>query len=180
MVGVMEATFCPRCGTGLEMAQSFGKTRPVCPECGYVHFDDPKVATGIVVARDDAILLALRNHEPAAGRWSFPSGYVDREEKVEDAAVREAREETGLLVEIDDLLGVFSEAGSPVIFIAYAGHVVGGKLLAGEEAADARFFPFDQLPDLPFDHDYEIIARWRRRGRDLARSSGTSGLGLTE
>ena len=97
--------FCSRCGQALQLLEAFGRARPTCENCGFVHFDDPKVATGIVVASDDKILLALRNHEPALGRWSFPGGFVDRGEKVEDAARREVEEETGLIVEIDESPG---------------------------------------------------------------------------
>ncbi|MEX2238173.1 MAG: NUDIX hydrolase [Dehalococcoidia bacterium] len=157
--------FCQRCGASLEAREIFGRSRPVCPACSYVHFDDPKVAAGVLVSEGSRLLLALRNHEPRTGFWSFPGGFVDRSEGVEEAAIREVREETGLEVVIDELLGVYSQPGEPVIFVAYTGHAVGGRLAAGDEASDAAFFPVDALPELAFPHDMEIVERWRAKTR---------------
>src|SRR5687767_11690657 len=118
------AAFCPDCGSRLAEKMAFGRLRGVCSGCGRVHFDDPKVAVGVVVDLDGRIVLGRRGHEPNMGRWSFPSGYVDAGEKVEDAAVREVEEETGIKVRIDRLLGVYSTPGERTIFIAYAGSAV--------------------------------------------------------
>ena len=106
------ATYCRECGHALEQRSAFGKTRGVCPNCGYTHFDDPKVAVGVVVEKDGGIVLGRRNHEPKLGCWSFPSGFVDAGEVPEDAARREVEEETGLEVRIDRLLGVYSRPAS--------------------------------------------------------------------
>jgi 8-oxo-dGTP diphosphatase len=156
------ASFCRECGTRLESRQAFGRLRSVCPTCGYVHFDDPKVAVGVVVERDGGIVLGLRNHDPKMGCWSFPSGFVDAGEVVEEAAMREVEEETGLQITIDELLGVYSTAGDRVVFIAYAGSAVGGELVAGEECTEVRVFPPDQLPELAFPNDGAILAAWHR------------------
>ncbi|HEX5939823.1 MAG TPA: NUDIX hydrolase [Dehalococcoidia bacterium] len=158
-----DTTYCQHCASPLELQDSFGRTRWGCPSCGYVQFDDPKVAVGVLVGDGREILLTLRNHEPQQGRWSFPAGFVDRGEDVELAAIREVQEETGLNIAIDELLGVFSKAGDPVIFIAYSGQVVDGELCAGDEADDAAFFPADDLPPLAFPHDIEIVGAWRKR-----------------
>ena len=83
------------------VAYDGGKEHPVCPACGLVVWRDPKVAALTVIPWDGGILLGRRTQNPGKGRWSFPSGFVDRGEVVEEAAVRETREETGL--EIDDL-----------------------------------------------------------------------------
>ena len=155
--------YCQECGFDLKVDDAFGRRRWSCSRCHYVHFDDPKVAAGVLIGDGARILLTLRNHEPARGRWSFPAGYVDRGEVVEEAAVREVEEETGLTVEIDELLGVFSRAGDPVIFVAYAGHAIGGELRAGDEADEAAYFPVGELPPLAFPHDDEILRTWQRR-----------------
>jgi NADH pyrophosphatase NudC (nudix superfamily) len=78
--------------------------RPECPTCGFVQWANPKVAAGVVAQRDGRILLVRRNHEPMLGRWSFPSGFVDAGEVVEEAAAREASE-AGVRVRVDGLLG---------------------------------------------------------------------------
>lgn len=136
----------------------------MCPACGQVHFDDPKVAVGVVAAREGQILLIRRNHEPKMGCWSFPSGFVDAYEDVVAAAAREAWEETGIRVTVGPLLGVFQEPGSRVIFLAYAAKAGPGEPVAGDECMDVRFFPTDALPELAFPHDQAIIAAWKSVG----------------
>jgi ADP-ribose pyrophosphatase YjhB (NUDIX family) len=154
------ATHCKECGAVLENGLAFGKRRQVCPNCGHVHFDDPKVAVGVVVEMDGGIVLGRRAHEPQIGRWSFPSGYVDAGEVLEDAAIREVEEETGLVVKIERLLGAYSRAGDPVVFIAYAGRATGGKLVAGEECYEVAVFPPGALPDLAFPNDAAVLKAW--------------------
>ena len=155
------ARFCIDCGARLEPREAFGQPRPVCPRCGHVHFDDPKVAVGVVVELEGKIVLGRRNHEPMLGRWSFPSGFVDAGEELEAAAMREVEEETGVKVRIDRLLGAYSRAGDRTVFIAYAGTAVGGDLRSGDETFEVGAFAPDELPDLAFPHDQEILDSWR-------------------
>jgi ADP-ribose pyrophosphatase YjhB (NUDIX family) len=155
------AKFCIRCGTALKKRSAFGRKRLVCPSCAYVHFDDPKVAVGVVAERRGRLLLVRRNHEPHFGEWSFPSGYVDRGEVLEDGAIRETREETGLDVKLTRLLGAWSSRGERVIFIAYAARALTGPIVVGPECIDVRFFAPDALPSLAFPHDGSILKAWR-------------------
>ncbi|MEX1022664.1 MAG: NUDIX hydrolase [Dehalococcoidia bacterium] len=168
------ARFCPRCGAALDMSAGAGAldaAAPSCPRDGYRWFPDPKVAVGVVVeeraglgtASGDArrILLVRRNHEPAMGRWAFPSGFVDAGEVLEEAAVREVREETGVEVRLARLLGAWSARGEGVVFIAYAGVAASGEAVAGPEASEVAWFAADALPPLAFEHDDAIIDAWR-------------------
>ncbi len=157
----MAARFCSQCGTPLRRRIAFGRRRLVCPNCGFVHFHDPKVAVGVLAERRGDLLLVKRNHEPHLGEWSFPSGYIDAGEVLEEGAARETKEETGLDVRIERLLGAYSRPGERVIFLAYAARVVGGRIAVGHECQDVRFFAPDALPPLAFPHDGEIIRTWR-------------------
>lgn len=170
--------FCPQCGHALDPAGG-PRDRPRCPACGYVRYPDPKVAAGVVVQREGRILLVRRNHQPAYGRWSFPSGYVDAGEVVEQAAAREVLEETGVSVRIQHLLGVYSGPGTPVVFVAYAGESTGGDLRPSEEVMEIGLFDPDGLPDLAFPHDPEITEAWRawRRSRRADATAGGGGAG---
>lgn len=152
--------FCPHCAATLEIRESGGAQRPVCPACGRVIYFDPKVAATAVVGRGGSVLLIRRGNQPGYGQWSMPGGYVDRGEVVEEAAAREVWEETGLRVEIEGLVGLFSERGHPVIVAAFAARELGGTLAAGDEALDLGFFPLDALPDLAFPRDRLILERW--------------------
>ncbi|MBM3942427.1 MAG: NUDIX hydrolase [SAR202 cluster bacterium] len=153
--------FCMACATPLEARETAGRLRPVCPSCGRVVYYDPKIAATAIVPRQGKVLLIRRAGEVGYGLWSMPGGYVDRGEEVEAAAVREAWEETGLEVAVDRLVGVFSEAGHPVIVAAYAVHETGGELKAGPEALDVGFFSPEELPPLAFPRDALILERWR-------------------
>jgi 8-oxo-dGTP diphosphatase len=153
--------FCPMCGAAIEEREAFGRIRPVCPACGHVHFHDPKVAVGVLVEQGGKLLLTRRNHEPKMGEWSFPSGYVESGEMLEDAAVRETKEETGVDVQIDALLGVFSETGERIIFVAYAGFAIGGEPVPGDEAMEVAYFTPELLPPPAFPHDPDIVRRWK-------------------
>jgi ADP-ribose pyrophosphatase YjhB (NUDIX family) len=155
------ARFCPQCGTPLRRRLAFGGKRKLCPTCGYVHFDDPKVAVGVLAERRGRLLLVRRNHEPRLGEWSFPSGYVDAGEGLEEAALRETKEETGLDAHIERFLGVWSSPGERVVFIAYGARVAGGRIRVGAECQEVRFFPPDALPPLAFPHDDAIVRAWR-------------------
>ena len=158
-------SYCHRCGNGMNARDVGGTIRPHCDSCGAVVFLDPKLAVVVIVSREDSILMVKRDIEPMMGRWSFPSGYVDRGEVVEEAAVREVREETNVEVQLDRLLGVYSGRGAPVVLIAYAARVCGGSAEAGDETQAVGWFPSDDLPPLPFPHDEEIMSDWRATGR---------------
>jgi len=152
--------YCPNCGTLLQDQVRDGTVRPICPSCEFVEYKDPKVAVAVLAGIEGKILLARRNHEPGMGLWTFPSGFVDRGEVVEDAAVRETLEEVGVSVRLDRLLAVRSRPGNPVVLIVYTGTIVDGKPAPGPEATEVGLFPPDALPELAFPHDEELIHAW--------------------
>lgn len=153
--------FCQRCGSELGEKLIEDRTRPFCFSCGFVVYLDPKVAAVVVLSMDDKLVFIRRGVEPSLGEWAFPSGYVDRAEVVEDAARREVVEETGLVAELDRLIGIYSLQGNPVILAVFAGHVVGGTMAAGHDATDVRLFSLDDLPPMPFPHDEQILHDWQ-------------------
>ncbi len=156
-----EDRYCAGCGIPLELRSLEGIVRPVCSQCGRVVYYDPKVAATAVVERAGQVLMLRRAVETGYGLWSLPGGYVDRGEVVEVAAAREVREETGLQVQIGELVGLFSEEGHPVVVAAYVAVETGGKLEAGPEALELGFYSLDGLPALAFPRDRLILARWR-------------------
>jgi hypothetical protein len=109
--------YCGHCGHRLASREQDGRLRLVCPECDWTLYEDPKVAVAVIVGQEGRLLLNRRAIEPGLGAWSFPSGYVNRGERLEEAAAREAKEETGLDVRVGGLIGVYSESGNPVVLI---------------------------------------------------------------
>ena len=146
--------FCPQCAARL--ASTAG-----CDVCDWINYIDPKVAVVVLVSdRLGRLLYIRRNHEPAMYRWSWPSGFVDAGERVEDAAAREVWEETGIEVRVGELLGVWSETGEQVVVIAYRAVPVGGALRPGPEALAAAWIPLEpanRRPPFVFPHDAKII-----------------------
>ncbi len=154
--------FCPRCGTKLVPLERAGAIRPVCPNCDWIFFPDPKVAAGVVVRQDRKILLVRRGNTPRRGFWTLPVGFVDAGEDPARAAARECLEETGLHIQITELLDVFSGQEHPRgahIIIVYIGEICDGILRPGDDVSDARFFSKDELPPLAFNATREIIDR---------------------
>jgi len=161
-----QEVFCPRCGTEMEEAEVAGRVRHVCPACGFVLYRNPVPGVGVLVEMEEGLVLIRRKEEPFAGWWALPAGYIEADESVEQAAVRECKEETGLDVELLELFGVYSFPEGPVqsgIIIFYRARPVGGELRAGDDAAEVHVFPPDSLPEkLAFRTHREVIARWIR------------------
>jgi 8-oxo-dGTP diphosphatase len=132
----------------------------------------PALTVDILIEKDGRILLIRRKNEPYKGSWAIPGGFVECGESAEEAAVREAREETGLEVEIKQLLGVYSEPNRDprghVVSICYIAEAKGEER-AGTDAAEARFFRLEEAVKLPlaFDHgkileDYNVLRKMRK------------------
>ncbi len=141
--------FCPTCAGELEsrLLKKGDPARLVCTRCGQVLYLDPKVAVGTIVRTDDdRLVLVRRAIEPGYGLWVFPGGYVDRGEAVTAAAVREAREEAGLDVEIERLVNIYSYAHRSLIVIVYAARAIGGELCTDDECLEARLFTPGEIP----------------------------------
>ena len=122
--------FCPLCGQGLERRPIPPDGRPemVCTGCDFIYYLSPKVVAGTIPSEDGRILLTRRAIHPSHGKWTFPGGYVDWGETVDAGALRETWEETGLTVELGELVGVYSYAGAPVVIVVYEATVTGGTL----------------------------------------------------
>jgi ADP-ribose pyrophosphatase YjhB (NUDIX family) len=158
--------YCSSCGSKVEEQQAFGQLRPVCPSCGWVHFLDPKVGAGVLIAKDHKILLVRRSVEPEIGKWTLPAGFVEGDEDPMDTAVRECLEETGLEIQIGDLLAVIhgrEHSSGASIVIIYTGEILGGQLEAQDDADAAEFFAPTELPPLAFEATRAAIESWQRR-----------------
>ncbi|MEQ9030974.1 MAG: NUDIX hydrolase, partial [Aggregatilineales bacterium] len=97
--------YCPICSHELVQRESGGRMRASCDNCGYVHFVNPVPGVGLLIEMDGGIVLIQRGNPPHQGDWTLPSGFVEADESAEEAAIREAEEETGLKVEIIEMAG---------------------------------------------------------------------------
>ena len=127
----------------------------------------PLVGVGSIIIEDDRVLLVKRAHPPIQGQWSIPGGVLEVGELVREAAVREAREETGLIVEPGDLLGVYDRVlrndekrvQYHYVLIDFLCRRVGGELLAASDAAEVRWFTREELPAQKLAEDTQDVIR---------------------
>ncbi len=128
----------------------------------------PLVGIGAIIIEGEKVVLVKRAHPPIQGHWSIPGGVLEVGEMVREAAVREAREETGLIVEPGELLGVYDRilrdperrVQYHYVLIDFLCRAVGGELLAASDAAEVRWFPREELPTLNLAEDtLEVIQK---------------------
>lgn len=124
---------------------------------------DPKVVGIGILVIDNKILLVKRGIEPGYGKWSMPSGFINRFEKVEDAIERELLEECGIVVKANWISGVYSEKDSPIILLVWDLSLISGDPKPLDETIEVGFFDLDKLPELAFDHDDKIISDWQNQ-----------------
>jgi ADP-ribose pyrophosphatase YjhB (NUDIX family) len=174
--------YCPHCTHPLEEGLAFDRIRPVCPACGFVHFRDPKVGVSVLIERGGQVLLVQRGVDPGLGKWCLPSGFVEWDEAPETTAARECLEETGLAVEVLDLLEVrhyTDDFRGPGINLAYRARVTGGSLRPGDDAQQVRWFDSDGIPHpdrLAFRSHRAILAKWASQSAGPVSTSQTSQL----
>jgi ADP-ribose pyrophosphatase YjhB (NUDIX family) len=138
-----EARFCPRCGQPAEV--EFPR-RVACSHCGYVAYYNPKPVAGAIPIDDQGrVILLRRGFDPGRGLWTFPGGFVDLGESVQDAARRETDEELGMAIELGDLVGVYSRPDDRVVLIVYRALAL-GEPGTSPEATEVRAFPSSEIP----------------------------------
>lgn len=168
MPSIHEARFCPICASELETRLIDDKERLVCPACGFILYINPSVAAGILLEDAGKVVLVRRGVPPSADYWALPSGFAEYEETIQETAVREAYEETGLRVAVDDLIGVYSYDNEVIgrgVLVLFRGHATDGELRAGDDAAEVGRFGPDELPpmaEIAFNTHRQALHDWKQ------------------
>jgi ADP-ribose pyrophosphatase YjhB (NUDIX family) len=136
-----QARFCPRCAQPADIAYPRSLS---CPHCGYGAYYNPKpVAAAIPVTPDGKLILLRRGFDPGKGLWTFPGGFVDLGESVEEAAEREVREELEIAVTLGPVVGVYSRAEERVVLIVYRATTADEPRTTEEASEVTAFDPAD-------------------------------------
>ncbi len=167
----------------MRLTEVEGRSRWQCPSCGYVQYENPVPGVGILIEHGGKLVLVQRDRPPRQGEWALPSGFIEADESVEQAAVREAREETGLDIELIELFGVYSFPEGPprsgLIIFYRAQPLDVHTLQAGDDARAVALFAPDEFPPICFRTHREVIARWREVHQQMAPGNeviGPSGM----
>ncbi len=155
--------YCSNCGKRNSIGAVEGRQRHYCPNCQTIHYENPRPAATVLVIQNKQLLLVKRALEPQAGWWSLPGGFMEIGENADAAAKRELREETGLEVaqlKFVDFCSITDGPTGYVLVFAFTTTAYSGKLVAGDDAADAAFFPLADLPPLAFRCHQELINKY--------------------
>jgi 8-oxo-dGTP diphosphatase len=147
-----EKTHCCYCGKSLVKKKLEGKMRNYCPSCSTIFYENPlPIASTIVVNEKREILLVQRKNEPYKDMWCLPIGFAESGEEIHEAALRELEEEAGIKGKILRLIDVNTEENyfyGSIAITTYEAEMIGGKVSAGDDASDAKYFPIFEIPEL--------------------------------
>ena len=170
--------YCPYCGAPLVLRLLPSEDRPrlVCHR-DHILYVNPKLIVGVIPERRGRILLMRRAIEPRYGAWTFPGGFMEIDETVEECAVREAQEEVGVEVRITELVGVYSRPAPQapgIVSIVYRGRITSGQVEAGREALETRWFRPEEIPwdGLAYETTRWALRDWLKSRRDARRKRG--------
>jgi ADP-ribose pyrophosphatase YjhB (NUDIX family) len=172
--------FCSRCATPL----SFGplasemRDRLACASCGFIAYVNPRlVVSTLPVTEDGELILLRRGIEPGYGSWAQPGGFLEIDETAHEGAIRETLEETGLVVEPTEIVGVYSRPQAAVVVIAWEARVVGGEAGPTPESLEVRPFSARDIPwpQVAFQTTAWALGDWLRlRHPELAANRDAS------
>lgn len=172
--------FCTNCGARLAFGPIDGEDRDrlACAACGHIAYVNPRlVVTTLPITASGEIVLIRRGLEPGLGSWAQPGGFLEIDETVAEAAVRETLEETGLVVEPGEIVGFYTRLEAAVVVVAFEARVIGGEARTSREALEVRPFEAAAIPwaGIEFKTTYFALSDWLgRRHPDLEPGAPSS------
>ena len=142
--------FCPKCGSIVEQAIPAGdnRLRDICtsPDCGKIHYQNPRVITGCIVESDEKILFCRRAIQPRYGLWTLPAGFLENSETISEGAARETMEEANAEVEVIDLFSVFTLAHINQVYMLFRATLETPHFGPGIESLEVELLDESQIP----------------------------------
>lgn len=153
--------YCSQCGSKNIFSYIDGNNRFHCPQCQTIHYQNPKPTATLICIKNNKLLLGKRDRDPAKGQWGLIGGFMELNETLEEAALRELYEETQLKGEVINIIGTSSHYNTVFGDILLIGLLVKiddwTTLKAGDDISQASFFDINNLPKLAFDSHQELI-----------------------
>jgi len=165
---------CSRCGALLRLDRppEEDRERLACVGCGFIAYVNPRlVVTTLPITADGEVMLLRRGIEPGRGLWAQPGGFMEIDETVQEGAIRETLEETGLLVRPGEIVGLYTRPEAAIVVVAFVAEIVGGEPTPTPEALEVRPFAPAAIPwpEIAFRTTEWALRDWVRRVRpDLA------------
>jgi len=157
--------YCPYCNERITIKDEAGIPREYCISCDQYFYNNPLPVVSTIVAQNRDILLVKRRNDPYKGEWCLPMGFAESGESAEEAALRELVEETGLYGDIIDFILVDtgeSDVYGDLLFLTFEVEPTGGKLEAGDDAIEVKYFPLNEIPELAFQSNANAIEKYIR------------------
>lgn len=161
--------FCIYCGGQITKNKEDNVLRDCCSRCHCFFYDNPLPVVSAIVDESRQILLVKRDRAPFKGHWCLPTGFAEAGESIEDAALRELQEETGVKGKISRLLDVDSYKShfyGDLLFLTFVVDKTGGKVAAGDDSAQARFYPINEIPPLAFRSNRRALEAYIKSKKD--------------
>jgi ADP-ribose pyrophosphatase YjhB (NUDIX family) len=153
--------YCPLCKAQLVRDLIDGRTRLCCPECSWINYLNPLPAVACVVKNElGEILLVKRANEPKKGRWSLPAGFVELNESLEEAALRELEEETGVKGKVVKLIGAYiqpSQMYKAVLTVGFLIEHIDGEPRPGDDACGVKYERIQDTLNVPFETHRQLL-----------------------
>ncbi len=140
--------FCSACGSPVEVRVPAGDTLPrhVCPACGAIHYQNPKIVVGTLPEWEDRVLLCRRAIEPRLGYWTLPAGFMELNETTFEGALRETLEEAGARVELGALYSVYNLPHVNQVYLMFRARLLDLEFAPGEESLEVQLFRESEIP----------------------------------
>ncbi len=156
--------YCSQCGAETRIAIPPGEVLPrhMCEACHTIHYQNPKIVAGCIPEWRDQILICRRAIEPRTGYWTFPAGFMEMDESVEQAAAREALEEAKVEVDVTALFAVFTLTRVNQVYVVFRGSMRNQDFGIGDESSETRLVDPERLPwdELAFPVIRETLERY--------------------
>lgn len=164
--------YCSDCGHPVERRVPSGDHLPrhVCPSCGAIHYQNPKVIVGCIPEWEDRILMCRRDIEPRRGLWTFPAGFLELGETSGEGAARETREEARAEVEVGEILVVINVPYVSQLYLIHRGRLKSPHAAPTVESSECVLMREDEIPwdEIAFPtiwHSLKFFFADRARGR---------------